>query len=377
MNEEMNFYLQHTGNMPISQMSRQDLKNLVATGESSFLEFKHKVASPEKIAREIAAFANATGGTILIGVADNGELIGTESYMEEEFWLNQAIDLCIPKVEIRMELLNIGNKDIIIIEVPEAETKPVYVKGNKGRKVFIRQGDECQLASEDLIEVLKQGYAEEGVTFEFGENERLLFRYLKEYSDITVKRFSTIINKTTYSAAKILVNLVTIGVLDLYEKDGVAHYTLSKKVSNFTDMSNQEENLDDVIASLLDDLVDEETMADEVQKKSEKPVTLTERAAKQVLKIMTDDQDHNDLYLRVAVEGGGCSGLSYKLGLDYSTENDIKYVNYGVEIIVDEKHLMYLEGITIDYPDGLDARGFTFDNPNAIDNCGCGTSFSI
>ena len=96
-----------------------------------------------------------------------------------------------------------------------------------------------------------------------------------------------------------------------------------KKVSNFTDMSNQEENLDDVIASLLDDLVDEETMTDEVQKKSEKPVTLTERAAKQVLKIITDDQDHNDLYLRVAVEGGGCSGLSYKLGLDYSTENDI------------------------------------------------------
>ncbi|MGB0346407.1 MAG: helix-turn-helix domain-containing protein [Balneolaceae bacterium] len=229
MSEEMNFYLQHTGNMPLSDLSRQDLKNLIATGESSFLEFKHKVASPEKIAREIAAFANANGGTILIGVADNGELIGTESYMEEEFWLNQAVDLCIPKAEIHMELLNIGNKDVIIVEIPEAETKPVYVKGNKRRKVFIRQGDESQLASEDMIEVLKQGYAEEGITFEFGENERLLFRYLNEYSEITVERFSTIINKTTYSAAKILVNLVSVGVLDLYERDGVAHYTLSKK----------------------------------------------------------------------------------------------------------------------------------------------------
>ena len=155
----------------------------------------------------------------------------------------------------------------------------------------------------------------------------------------------------------------------------ITHYP--KKVSNFTDMSNQEENLDDVIASLLDDLVDEETITEEVYKKSDKPVTLTERAAKQVLKIMTDDQQHKHLYLRVAVEGGGCSGLSYKLGLDYKTESDIEYKNYGVELIVDEKHLMYLEGITIDYPDGLDARGFTFDNPNAIDNCGCGTSFSI
>jgi hypothetical protein len=229
MSEEMDFYLQHTGNMPLSEMSKQDLKNLIATGESSFLEFKHKVASPEKIAREIAAFANANGGTILIGVADNGELVGTESYLEEEFWLNQATELCIPKAEIYMELLNIGNKDIIIVEVPEAETKPVYVKGNKRRKVFVRQGDESQLATEDFIEVLKKGYSEEGITFEFGENERLLFRYLNEYSDITVDRFSIIINKTTYSAAKILVNLVSVGVLDLFERDGVAHYTLSKK----------------------------------------------------------------------------------------------------------------------------------------------------
>ncbi len=229
MKDEMSFYLQHTGNMPLSTMGKQDLKNLIATGESSFLEFKHKVASPEKIAREIAAFANAHGGTILIGVADNGEIVGTESYMEEEFWLNQAAELCIPEIEMHMELLNVGNKDVIVIEVPEAEIKPIYVKGNNRRKVFIRQEDESQLASEDLIEVLKKGAEEEGVTFEFGENERLLFRFLNEYSDITVERFSTIINTTTYTAAKILVNLVSVGVLDLFEKDGVAHYTLSKK----------------------------------------------------------------------------------------------------------------------------------------------------
>ena len=61
------------------------------------------------------------------------DLIGTESYMEEEFWLNQAIELCIPKVEIHMELLNIGNKDIIIIE-----TKPVY-KEIKEEKFFIQR----------------------------------------------------------------------------------------------------------------------------------------------------------------------------------------------------------------------------------------------
>jgi iron-sulfur cluster assembly protein len=83
------------------------------------------------------------------------------------------------------------------------------------------------------------------------------------------------------------------------------------------------------------------------------------------------------LYLRVAVEGAGCSGLSYKLGLDHRTDEDRVYASYGVEIIVKEEHLMYLEGISIDYPDGLDARGFVFDNPNATDNCGCGESFAV
>ena len=142
-------------------------------------------------------------------------------------------------------------------------------------------------------------------------------------------------------------------------------------------MSNQEENLDDVIASLLDDFVDEESASEEVHELTGEPVTLTERAARQVMKIKAGNKEHENLYLRVAVEGGGCSGLSYKLGLDHRTEEDIVFENFGVELIVEEKHLMYLEGIQIDYPDGLDARGFTFDNPNAVDNCGCGTSFSI
>lgn len=228
MKSELDFYLQYTGTVQISGMDKQDLKNLIATGESSFLEFKHKVSSPEKIAKEIAAFANTKGGTILIGVGDTGELVGTESYMEEEFWLSQAAkDLCIPSVAIRIELLNIGSRDILIVEVPEVEKKPIYVKGKEVRIVYVRQKDESLVASDDMVEVLKRGSSEEGVTFEFGENEQLLFRFLNEYGEITVERFSIVVNMTTYSAAKILVNLVSAGVLDLFEKDGVAHYTFS------------------------------------------------------------------------------------------------------------------------------------------------------
>jgi iron-sulfur cluster assembly protein len=126
--------------------------------------------------------------------------------------------------------------------------------------------------------------------------------------------------------------------------------------------------------------VDEEETSPGKEEQKEltgEPVTLTKRASKQVKAIIEKEGLDENLFLRVAVEGGGCSGLSYKLGLDYRTDEDKVFENYGVEVIVAPKHLMYLEGIEIDYPDGLDARGFTFDNPNSVEDCGCGTSFSI
>ena len=143
-------------------------------------------------------------------------------------------------------------------------------------------------------------------------------------------------------------------------------------------MTDQQDNLDDIISSLID--VDEEETSSKQEEKKEltgEPVTLTQRASKQVNAIIEKEGLDENLFLRVAVEGGGCSGLSYKLGLDYRTDEDHVFKNFGVEVIVAPKHLMYLEGIEIDYPDGLDARGFTFDNPNSVEDCGCGTSFSI
>ncbi len=141
----------------------------------------------------------------------------------------------------------------------------------------------------------------------------------------------------------------------------------------------QDEELDDIIASLIDVDDEEVTSSSEPEESAltGKPVTLTERAAKQVKEIIANEGLDSNLYLRVAVEGGGCSGLTYKLGLDHKTEEDQVFESFGIEVIVDPKHVMYLEGIEIDYPDGLDARGFTFDNPNAAESCGCGTSFAI
>jgi iron-sulfur cluster assembly protein len=106
-------------------------------------------------------------------------------------------------------------------------------------------------------------------------------------------------------------------------------------------------------------------------------VTLTEKAASEVKRIMVDQKIEPETHLRVGVTGGGCSGFSYALGFDKSFDEkaDSRYECHGVPVVVDKKSALYLDGTTIDFYDGLEARGFKFDNPNAVKSCGCGSSF--
>lgn len=106
-------------------------------------------------------------------------------------------------------------------------------------------------------------------------------------------------------------------------------------------------------------------------------ITLTERAAEEVRKIMDDQKLDANTVLRVGVSGGGCSGFMYKLAFDksYDEAKDSRYEQHGVAIVMDKKSALYLDGTTVDFFDGLEKRGFTFENPNAVKSCGCGSSF--
>src|SRR5688572_24160859 len=106
-------------------------------------------------------------------------------------------------------------------------------------------------------------------------------------------------------------------------------------------------------------------------------VTLSEKAAKEVKKIIEEQKLDEATVLRVGVAGGGCSGFSYALGFDKSFDEkaDSKYDCHGVTLVVDKKSALYLDGTTVDFYEGLDKRGFTFTNPNATKTCGCGSSF--
>jgi iron-sulfur cluster assembly protein len=106
-------------------------------------------------------------------------------------------------------------------------------------------------------------------------------------------------------------------------------------------------------------------------------LTVTDAAKKQSLRLMEDEQKEG-FFIRVGVQGGGCSGLMYQLTFDnQENEGDMSFENNGVKVVVDKKSYLYLVGTTLDFSGGLNGKGFVFQNPNADRTCGCGESFSV
>jgi iron-sulfur cluster assembly protein len=107
------------------------------------------------------------------------------------------------------------------------------------------------------------------------------------------------------------------------------------------------------------------------------PVTLTDGAKKEIIKLIQQQELGDDYGLRLGVEGGGCAGMNYVLGFDQQKDGDQEYYIDGIRVFMHKAHGLYLAGMEVDFKDGLNARGFTFSNPNASSTCGCGTSFSV
>jgi iron-sulfur cluster assembly protein len=113
------------------------------------------------------------------------------------------------------------------------------------------------------------------------------------------------------------------------------------------------------------------------------PITVTEKAANEVKRIIAEQQGvgamPEKIYLRMRVVGGGCSGFQHKLDLDPQINEKLDEVFdfHGVPVVVDKRSLMYLDNAQVDFHDDLNKRGFSITNPNAKSTCGCGSSFSM
>jgi iron-sulfur cluster assembly protein len=117
----------------------------------------------------------------------------------------------------------------------------------------------------------------------------------------------------------------------------------------------------------------------ETKIKPQRGVQLTERAAKEILRVIEEQGFGRDkTWVRIGAKGGGCSGFTYVLDFDQNgpTEFDLTFEQHGVNVVIDKKSDFFMGGTTLDFNDGLLDRGFTFKNPQASGTCGCGTSFS-
>jgi iron-sulfur cluster assembly protein len=114
------------------------------------------------------------------------------------------------------------------------------------------------------------------------------------------------------------------------------------------------------------------------ERPTEFPITITPLAAAKVKELMAEEPDADNLVLRVAIQGGGCSGFQYGLGFDSgAADGDQEFELEGVRVVVDPYSVPYLKGATVDFLTGLQESGFKIDNPNAVSSCGCGHSFQV
>lgn len=203
------------------------LKNLLENGEDDRLDYKQSITSASKIAKSMSAFANHKGGILLVGVKDNRRVCGVESE-DEKYMLDLAARFyCKPEIKIEIIEWAVGSKIVLECKVPEGKDKPYYAKGDDGKWwVYVRTHDKSLLASKIVVDVLRRQTSSKGTLIKYTSKEQALLQYLKDNERITLQQYRKMINISKWRASKILVNLISAGVIRSHTTEKTEFYTL-------------------------------------------------------------------------------------------------------------------------------------------------------
>ncbi|MGW8121656.1 AlbA family DNA-binding domain-containing protein [Roseivirga echinicomitans] len=206
------------------------LEELTKKGEGLLLEFKKKANFPEKIAKEIVAFANTYGGILLLGVDDDGTVSGTRDIEGEVFVMEQTIEKLIwPKLSYTLQIIKLNEKKgVAVFEIEKSQKSPLQLRDNseaKGAKVYVRAGERSLQASKEMREILKRRMKAKDTQFTFGEKERKLMELLENNRSITLTEFAKSANLSKFIASRTLVKLVLANVLEIQPEEGQDFYS--------------------------------------------------------------------------------------------------------------------------------------------------------
>ncbi len=204
------------------------IKRYLIDGEGDMLDYKQEISSANKIAKTMVSFANHKGGTLLVGVRDNRSIAGIRTE-DEKYMLDLAASLyCKPEITLDILEHDIGGKVVLECIVPEGDNKPYSAKGEDGKWwVYIRNKDKSLLASKIVVDVLRRQASNKGTLIKYGKNEEMLLKYLAENERITLNEFKKKINISRWRASKILVNLISAGVIRNHTHEKTEFYTLA------------------------------------------------------------------------------------------------------------------------------------------------------
>jgi predicted HTH transcriptional regulator len=207
--------------------SRDHIYRLIAQGEHQELDFKYEMNDSRKIARSLVAFANTDGGRLLVGVKDNGKIVGVNS--DEEMYMVEAAAqvFSTPEVKIIGKLHEVEGKDVLEVIVERSEQKH-YVKEEDGRQLaYIRKDDMNLKASPVLLRIWSLEKEKNGKRFSYGANEEKLFAFLRENENISFKKYCRLTRQHYKRATDTLARLVKWGVLDMVMDEKSVRYQTS------------------------------------------------------------------------------------------------------------------------------------------------------
>ncbi len=211
-------------------MDVQNLRRLIAQGEHHAVEFKRHLPTPLKAARSVTALANSAGGSLLVGVEDDGQISGLSDPEATLQLIAEACHYIDPPLELNILQIPVYGSTVIVIQIPDSPAKPHYVPSPAGDAlVYVRAGSSTQPAGPSLIKQLKSRVIEESSEIELTPLEQALLEYLSDQTRITLKQYSQLMNISERRARRILVRLVEGGLLNGFEHERETFYTLNRQ----------------------------------------------------------------------------------------------------------------------------------------------------
>jgi len=206
------------------------IKSIIQSGEHQQLDFKFEISNSRKIAKTLVAFSNTDGGTLLIGVKDNGNIAGVHS--DEEFYMVQAAAgmYCKPEIIFESKRWVVDGRTVLEVTIPKGNKFPYFAQTEPNKWLaYIRVNDENILATPVHLKVWKNKTHDSGILMEYSEKVKKLLEYLKSNPSISISGFCKMAFLPRNAAENILADLIYFGLIEAFYSNHHFIYRLKSK----------------------------------------------------------------------------------------------------------------------------------------------------